>query len=97
MDNFVLIPYCVTPIYSHTAPIHKFVNKVCRFSVCYHSRDEYDNTPLHTSARCGNLQAVKIFLEWQCRDQEEERLELPVRNAEGKTPAHVAAECNHPK
>ena len=83
-------------ICSTTAHIQKLISKVCAFSVCFRSLDEDGNTPLHIAASCGNLPAVEAFLEWQDRNQQDERLDL-VQNAEGKTPAHVAAERNHSK
>ena len=73
---------------------HKLISKVCEFLICYNSRDEDGNTPVHTCARYGNLKAAKLFLDWQCMTQGEEKLEL-VRNFEGKIPAHLAAEFGH--
>ena len=77
-----------------TTNVHKRISKVCGFSVCYHSRDEHDNTPVHTSARYGNLTALQVFLDWQHRDQWEEKVEL-ICNNEGRTPAHLALEFDH--
>ena len=73
---------------------HKLISKVCEFLICYNSRDEDGNTPVHTCARYGNLKAAKLFLDWQCMTQGEEKVEL-VRNFEGKIPAHLAAEFGH--
>lgn len=77
-----------------TTNVHKCISKVCEFSVCYRSRDEHDNTPVHTSARYGNLTALQVFLDWQHRDQWEEKVEL-ICNNEGRTPAHLALEFDH--
>ena len=74
----------------------KLISELCEFLICYHSRDDDGNTPLHTSARYGNLQAVEVFLEWQRKNQGEERAEL-VCNNEGKTSAHLAAEFDNPR
>ena len=74
--------------------VHKWISKVCGFSVCYHSRDGHNNTPVHTTACYGNLTAFQVFLDWQHRDQWEEKVEL-ICNNEGRTPAHLALEFDH--
>ena len=82
--------------FQQTLQTYKLISEHCEFLVCYRSRDDHGNTPLHTSARYDNLQAVEVFLEWQHRNQGKERAEL-VCNNEGKTSAHLAAEFDKPR
>ena len=73
---------------------HKRISKVCEFLICYNSRDDDGNTPVHICAHYGNLKAAELFLDWQSMTQGEEKVEL-VHNFEGKIPVHLAAEFGH--
>lgn len=93
--TFIFLPAHLSSasIFSYTNK-HKLISNVCEFLICYNSRDDDGNTPLHTCARYGNLKAAELFLGWQYRTHREEKVEL-VRNFEGKIPAHLAAEFGH--
>ena len=91
----IFCSYSILILPQTTTNITKLISKACGFLVCYASRDEDGNTPLHTSACCGNVEAVKVFLEWQ--DSSLDRKEVKyLRNVDDKTPAHLAAEYDQP-
>ncbi|KAM0001407.1 putative ankyrin repeat-containing domain, PGG domain, ankyrin repeat-containing domain superfamily [Helianthus debilis subsp. tardiflorus] len=53
-----------------------------------------DDTPLHTAARAGDINAVMDIL-GDCYGEEELVLMLSKQNYAGETPLYVAAECGH--
>ena len=60
-------------------------------SLCSESKDHNGNAVLHIAARDGITGIIELLLEWK------HEIKYDVRNAEGKTPMHLAAENGHHK
>ena len=60
-------------------------------SLCSESKDQEGNALLHIAASDGLTRVIELMLEWK------HEIKCDVKNAEGKTPMHLAAENGHHK
>ena len=60
-------------------------------SLCSESKDQEGNALLHIAACHGLTGVIELMLEWK------HEIKCDVKNAEGKTPMHLAAENGHHK
>ena len=58
-------------------------------SLCSESKDQEGNALLHIAASDGITGVIALMLEWK------HEIKCDVKNAQGKTPMHLAAENGH--